>query len=59
MSKCEICGVAADLKCGGCKSVFYCGKDHQKKHWKNGHKLQCRCFEVCYINAVICELFYY
>lgn len=48
MSKCEICGIAADLKCGGCKNVFYCGKDHQKKHWKNGHKSQCRCFEVCF-----------
>ncbi len=28
-------------KCGGCGLVFYCGRDHQKRHWKD-HKLACR-----------------
>lgn len=45
---CVICGVSAGLKCGGCKSVVYCGKDHQKLDWKGGHKKQCKCFEVIF-----------
>lgn len=43
---CKVCGVYAVLKCGGCKIVVYCGKDHQKSDWKNGHKNQCKCYEV-------------
>lgn len=45
---CVICGIPAGLKCGGCKNVVYCGKDHQKLDWKGGHKKQCKCFEVNY-----------
>lgn len=29
------------LLCGGCKLVYYCGKEHQKLHWKT-HKLDCK-----------------
>lgn len=48
-SKCAVCGVSASLKCMACKQVYYCGKDHQKIHWKKGHKAECKCYEVnCY-----------
>ncbi|XP_055907545.1 SET domain-containing protein SmydA-8 [Eupeodes corollae] len=43
---CPICRTAATLKCAGCKSVVYCGKEHQKIHWKKGHKAECKCYEV-------------
>ncbi|KLO16503.1 hypothetical protein SCHPADRAFT_995078 [Schizopora paradoxa] len=30
-------------KCGGCKNVFYCSKDCQRTHWKQGgHRLTCK-----------------
>lgn len=45
--KCEECGEPAALKCSACKLVAYCGKEHQKKHWKQ-HKSLCRPFEVGY-----------
>ena len=45
---CAICGATDDeatatslfLRCAGCHSVFYCGKEHQRLHWKE-HKLVC------------------
>ncbi|XP_059610034.1 SET domain-containing protein SmydA-8-like [Phlebotomus argentipes] len=43
---CPVCGVEAFLKCAGCKNVVYCGKDHQKIHWRKGHKVMCKCFEL-------------
>ncbi|XP_059474877.1 SET domain-containing protein SmydA-8-like [Neocloeon triangulifer] len=39
--KCAVCLAEAALQCAGCRSVFYCGKGHQKSHW-SGHKAQCR-----------------
>jgi hypothetical protein len=27
--------------CGVCKSIYYCGANHQKEHWKK-HKLSCK-----------------
>eukprot|EP01084_Bolivina_argentea_P052700 96804_1 len=27
--------------CGGCRSTYYCGTSHQKKHWKYVHHRQC------------------
>ncbi|XP_045477344.1 SET domain-containing protein SmydA-8-like [Harmonia axyridis] len=44
-NKCSVCQEKADLKCSGCKLVWYCGKDHQKKHWKE-HKGLCRPFNI-------------
>lgn len=29
-------------RCGGCKSVFYCGKKCQAVDWKAGHKQKCQ-----------------
>ncbi|KAI5755770.1 hypothetical protein M8J77_019534 [Diaphorina citri] len=43
--KCEVCKVAASLKCGGCNQVFYCSKSHQKQHWKE-HKPGCAKYKV-------------
>lgn len=39
---CELCGKMENLmKCGGCRSSFYCSKEHQKQHWKK-HKQVCK-----------------
>jgi hypothetical protein len=39
---CCICGSAVDLlKCSVCRSVHYCGKEHQKQDWKR-HKHECK-----------------
>lgn len=39
---CELCGKMENLlKCGRCRSSFYCSKEHQKQHWKE-HKLICK-----------------
>ena len=46
--KCGSCGVSDKEKklttCAQCKSIFYCGRDCQTKHWKEGHKEDCRSF---------------
>ncbi|KAI3362635.1 hypothetical protein L3Q82_001714 [Scortum barcoo] len=40
--ECELCGKMENLlKCGRCRSSFYCSKEHQKQHWKE-HKLTCK-----------------
>ncbi|KAG7512304.1 egl nine-like 1 [Solea senegalensis] len=39
---CELCGKMENLlKCGRCRSSFYCSKEHQKQHWRE-HKLICK-----------------
>lgn len=38
---CNLCGIFAQKKCGKCKNVMYCCRDHQIIDWKNGHKSQC------------------
>lgn len=43
---CAICAIPAIQKCGACKLVFYCSKEHQKKHWKT-HSKKCKAFKVC------------
>ena len=30
------------LRCGGCKTFFYCGEDCQKEHWRKAHKQHCK-----------------
>ena len=42
LSKCYVCGKNERplLRCGRCKSVTYCGKEHQKVHW-TVHKREC------------------
>lgn len=43
---CAVCKVPATQICAGCKNVYYCNRDHQKKHWKEGHKNNCSCYKV-------------
>ena len=39
---CYICDtINAGFNCSQCMKVAYCSKECQKKHWKNGHKLEC------------------
>jgi len=40
---CELCGEKKKSlrQCARCESVWYCCRDHQKKHWKAGHKKEC------------------
>ena len=37
---CAVCGCPAILFCGKCRLTRYCGKEHQKIHWKT-HKPDC------------------
>ena len=43
-SYCSCCGHKAKLplKCSKCMSVHYCNVVCQRKHWKNGHKQECK-----------------
>ncbi|XP_072400359.1 SET domain-containing protein SmydA-8 isoform X1 [Diabrotica undecimpunctata] len=45
-NKCQVCQKPADQRCGGCHSVHYCCKEHQKNDWKQ-HKKHCKPFKVC------------
>jgi len=38
---CPACGKIAETKCTGCKQIYYCNRDCQKKHWKQ-HKPECK-----------------
>ncbi|XP_042542124.1 egl nine homolog 1 [Dipodomys spectabilis] len=39
---CELCGKMENLmRCGRCRSSFYCSKEHQRRDWKK-HKLVCQ-----------------
>ena len=44
---CAMCKAAAKQKCGGCRSVFYCSREHQKRHWKE-HSKKCTAFKVSF-----------
>ncbi|EPT04356.1 hypothetical protein FOMPIDRAFT_1084290, partial [Fomitopsis schrenkii] len=41
--KCELFQIKRSilLQCGGCKSIYYCGQDCQKRDWKR-HKKYCK-----------------
>ena len=37
---CAVCGSRPVFKCSRCRKTFYCGRQHQKKHWMS-HKINC------------------
>ncbi|THV02002.1 hypothetical protein K435DRAFT_775869 [Dendrothele bispora CBS 962.96] len=46
VSACGFCGKPGSAQlvlktCGGCRQLLYCSKEHQKEHWKSGHKKVC------------------
>ena len=43
--QCALCHNPANQRCTGCHITFYCGKEHQKLHWKK-HKNNCCAFKV-------------
>ncbi|KAK7865867.1 hypothetical protein R5R35_003982 [Gryllus longicercus] len=43
---CAQCGLPADQRCGRCHEVYYCSREHQKKHWTE-HRDLCSPFKVC------------
>lgn len=40
--KCVTCHGEAVNRCKNCRTYWYCGKECQIKHWKNGHKNECK-----------------
>ncbi|XP_070490459.1 SET domain-containing protein SmydA-8-like [Chironomus tepperi] len=46
MTNCKICNAEAKQKCSGCFNVFYCSRNCQVTDWKNGHKNDCKPYEV-------------
>lgn len=43
---CAVCGAPAAHRCANCKTAQYCGRTHQRAHWKDGHKDACRPYAV-------------
>ncbi|XP_043198838.1 SET domain-containing protein SmydA-8-like [Amphibalanus amphitrite] len=43
--RCAVCASPAASGCSGCHAVFYCGKPHQKAHWKQ-HKPACVPYKI-------------
>jgi len=39
---CEICGMKAGNRCGGCKIARYCSREHQVEDWNLGHDQECK-----------------
>lgn len=39
--KCPVCEEESTLRCSNCKVMYYCGKEHQLKHWHSTHKSEC------------------
>lgn len=42
---CGVCKKSAVQSCSACNSIYYCGKEHQKAHWKI-HKTTCVPFKT-------------
>lgn len=45
--RCAVCTIdepsgAKLQRCAGCSVTYYCSKEHQAVHWKNGHKKECK-----------------
>jgi len=40
---CVVCGRLAKAACSGCKHIFYCTREHQRRDWSS-HKENCKAF---------------
>ena len=43
------------LRCGGCKILFYCNTECQRKHWKLIHKANCKKYRKKYKNRSLTQ----
>ncbi|XP_050099780.1 SET domain-containing protein SmydA-8-like [Anopheles aquasalis] len=43
---CAVCSAPASQQCAGCQQTVYCGRDHQRQHWKATHRRECHCYRV-------------
>ena len=41
LAACAVCGAPAEHRCARCQAAAYCGRAHQREHWKAGHKAAC------------------
>lgn len=41
IGRCTVCGTETTKTCSRCKTVFYCGAEHQKADWKRHSKTAC------------------
>lgn len=55
---CPVCQKPAEQKCSACRSVFYCSREHQKRHWKE-HIKQCKSFKVQYLSILTPRPFFF
>ncbi|XP_035790859.1 SET domain-containing protein SmydA-8-like isoform X2 [Anopheles albimanus] len=46
VSLCAVCSAPASQQCAACQQIVYCGRDHQRLHWKTTHRLECQCYRV-------------
>lgn len=46
VESCAVCAIPASHRCSGCQQVFYCGRDHQRQHWKQLHRKECHCYKL-------------
>ncbi|XP_033158572.1 SET domain-containing protein SmydA-8 [Drosophila mauritiana] len=46
LTSCALCQAKASQLCAACRNVVYCSREHQKEHWKKGHRSECQCFEI-------------
>ena len=55
IQKCAGCGTSKPVtelqKCVKCLSVWYCNRSCQVRHWKNGHKKECKALTSARMNA--------
>ena len=52
---CAVCGAVSSMCCGKCRSVYYCGKEHQKGHWTT-HKRLCKQATPAFLNLQVCVM---
>lgn len=43
---CAVCSAPATHRCANCRTAGYCGRAHQRAHWKDGHKAACHPYAV-------------